>query len=240
MYMSWVNTTSQWRVFSWADNAAAPPLSTLVNVGAMTFGNPDCRGGTNNADWADALSASIVGFNVRTTIGGDFVTAWAATAADAAHPQAHIHGARMRIGASQTSLTLTQQPAIHNPTNCIGGAPAASTNDRGDIGMAVAFGGKAGGAGSAVASLLVMQDQFTPGPGAFSSAVVATGTHNPTRWGDYLTVRRHAPDGLWFDATAYALSGGTALANVNARYVEFGRGRDQQGYLAWRNAVPAT
>ena len=239
MYMAWVNTTSQWRVFSWADNSNTV-FSTFVNVSAMTFGDPDCRGGTNNADWADSLSANIVGFNVRTDIGNDFVTAWVATAADAAHPQAHIHGAQMRIGASQTSLTLTQQPVIFNTTTCFGGAPASTTNDRGDIGMALAFGGRAGGGGSAVASVIIMQDQFAPGPGAFSFATIATGTHNPTRWGDYLTVRRHAPDGEFFDTTAYALSGGTALANVNARYAEFGRGRDEQGYLAWRNAVPAT
>jgi hypothetical protein len=239
MYMAWVNTTSQWRVFSWADNSNTV-FSTFVNVSTMTFADPDCRGGTNNADWADALSANIVGFNVRTDIGNDFVTAWAATAADASHPQAHIHGAQMRIGASQASLTLTQQPVIFNATTCFGGAPASTTNDRGDIGMALAFGGKAGGGGSAVASVIIMQDQFSPGPGGFSSAFIATGTHNPTRWGDYLTVRRHAPDGEFFDTTAYALSGGTGLANINARYAEFGRGRDEQGYLAWRNAVPAT
>jgi hypothetical protein len=239
MYMAWVNTTSQWRVFSWADNSNTV-LQTFVNVSTMTFGNPDCRGGTNNVDWADALSANIVGFNVRTDIGNDFVTAWAATAADAAHPQAHIHGAQMRIGASQSALTLTQQPVISNTTSCFGGAPASTTNDRGDIGMALAFGGRAGGGGSAVASVIIMQDQFSPGPGGFSFASIATGTHNPTRWGDYLTVRRHAPDGEFFDTTAYALSGGTALANINARYAEFGRGRDEQGYLAWRNAVPAT
>jgi|SRR6266511_933730 len=239
MYMAWVNTTSQWRVFSWADNSLSV-FSTFVNVSTMTFGNPDCRGGSNNADWADALSAHIVGFNVRTDIGNDFVTAWAATAAAGSILQAHIRGAQMRIGASQSSLTLTQQPIIFNNGACFGGAPASTTNDRGDIGMALAFGGKAGGGGSAVASVIIMQDQFSPGPGGFSFAFIATGTHNPTRWGDYLTVRRHAPDGEFFDTTAYALSGGTGLANINARYAEFGRGRDEQGYLAWRNAVPAT
>jgi hypothetical protein len=206
----------------------------------MTFGDPDCRGGSNNADWADALSANIVGFNVRTTIGNDFVTSWAATAADASHPQAHIHGARMRVGASQTALTLVQQPVIFNTTNCIGGAPASTTNVRGDIGMAFAFGSRAGGGGSAVVSVAMMQDQFSPGPGGFSLFIIAGGTHNPTRWGDYLTVRRHSPDGYFFDTTAYALSGGTALANINGRYAEFGRGRDEQGYLAFRNAIPAT
>jgi len=243
MYMAWVNTSSQWRVFSWSDKSATV-FSTFVSVSAMTFTPPDvapdCRGGANNDNWADSLSANIVGFGVRATVGGDFVTVWATTAADASHPQAHVHGAQLRIGASQTSLTLVQQPVIFNATNCIGGAAASTTNDRGDIGVALAFGSRAGGGGSAVASMVLMKDEFSPGPGAFSAILVATGTHNPTRWGDYLTVRRHAPSGEWFDATAYSLVNGTGLSNVNARYVEFGRGRDQQGYLAWRNSVPAT
>ena len=42
MYMAWVNTTTQWQVFSWADNSASVP-STFINVGTMTFGGTDCR-----------------------------------------------------------------------------------------------------------------------------------------------------------------------------------------------------
>jgi len=238
MYMAWVNTTSQWRVFSWADSSATV-FSNFITVATMTFGNPDCRGGRNNADWADNLTANIVGFNVRATVGGDFVTVWAGTAADASHPQAHVHGAVLRIGASQTALTLVQQPVIFNSTNCFG-IPTATVNDRGDVGMALAFGSRAGGGGSAVATGVLMKDEFSPGPGGFSFALVATGTDNPTRYGDYFTPRRNAPCGEWFDTTGYALSGGTGLANVNARYVEFGRGRDQQCYLAWRNSIPAS
>lgn len=238
MYFAWVNTTSQWRIFSWADNSGTV-FSTFITVGTMTFGDPDCRGGTNNADWADALSASIVGFNVRATVGGDFVSVWVQTAADASHVQSHVHGAVMRIGASQTALTLVQQPVVFNTTACFG-MPNPSVNDRGDTGMALAFGGKAGGGGSAVGTAVIMRDEFTPGPGGFSFAMIATGTHNPTRYGDYFTVRRNSPCGEWFDTTGYALSGGTGLSNVNARYAEFGRVRDAQCYFGWRNAVPAT
>jgi hypothetical protein len=238
MYMAWVNTTTQWRIFSWADSSGTV-FSNFINVAAMTFGDPDCRGGTNNADWADNLTANIVGFNVRATVGGDFVTAWATTAADASHPQAHVHGAVLRIGGSQTALTLVQQPVIFNSGNCFG-IPTATVNDRGDIGMALAFGSRAGGGGSAVTTGVLMKDEFTPGPGGFSFLLVAAATHNPTRYGDYFTPRRHAPCGEWFDTTGYAFSGGIGLANVNARYVEFGRGRDEQCYLAWRNSVPAT
>jgi len=72
--------------------------------------------------------------------------------------------------------------------------------------------------------------------------VIVSGTHNRTdsRYGDYFTVRRQSPCGEFFAGTGYALSGGTATSNVDARYVEFGRRRDEQCYLAWRNAIPAT
>jgi hypothetical protein len=53
-------------------------------------------------------------------------------------------------------------------------------------------------------------------------------------------VRRRQQGHCYFAATGYGFVNGTALANVDARYVEFGRGRDNQCYLAWRNSVPAT
>jgi hypothetical protein len=69
--------------------------------------------------------------------------------------------------------------------------------------------------------------------------LVASGTHNPAdnRYGDYVSVRQHEPCDLFFNATSYALSGGTAATNVNARYVEFGRNRDNRCYIGWRNAI---
>jgi hypothetical protein len=85
-----------------------------------------------------------------------------------------------------------------------------------------------------------MKDQFNPGPGGFFCILTVGATHNPTRFGDYFTVRRQAPCGEYFAATGYGFSGGTALGNVVAVYTEFGRGRDQQCYLAWRNSIPAT
>jgi hypothetical protein len=242
MYLSWVNTPTQWRVFSWADNSTTV-FSTFVNVATMTFGDADCRGGTNNTDWSSALATSIVGFNVRTSVGNDFVNVWVPTNRDGTHPHAYIRGAQFRIGSSQTALTLVQQPEIWLTDRCTG-TSTTGVNDRGDQGLAIAMGGRTGGGGgspTAVTTGVGMKDQFNPGPGGFFFQPVAAATHNPTngRYGDYFTVRRHAPCGEWFSATGYSLLNGTALANVNSRYVEFGRGRDEPCYLAWRNSVPA-
>jgi hypothetical protein len=143
-----------------------------------------------------------------------------------------------RIGAAQNALTLVQEPQIFFGDRCAG-EPNVGTNDRGDQGLSIALGGANGGNGPAVTTAVGMKDQFNPGPGGFFLLTVAAATHNPTRFGDYTTVRRNAPCGEFFDTTGYGLNNGTGLANVNARYVEFGRGRDAQCYNAWNNAVPA-
>jgi hypothetical protein len=236
MYLAWVDTTTQWRVFSWADSSTSV-LSSFIGVGTMTFGATDCRGGTNNANWQP--STSIVGFPVRTTVGNGFVHVWAAVANDAAHTHAYIQGAQFRIGVTQDALTLVQQPQIFFGDRCAG-SPNFGVNDRGDLGYSVAIGGAKGGGGPAVGPCVGMKDQFNPGPGGFFCLTLVGATHNPTRYGDYFIVRRQAPCGEYFDATGYGFVNGTALANVDSRYAEFGRGRDQQCYLAWRNAVPAT
>lgn len=236
MYFSWPENSSTWRIFSWADSSASVS-SVLRSVSSMPFGNPDCRGGSLNNDWTGPNAASIVGFNVRTAIGGGKVAVFAPTAADAAHTQGHIHGAVFR----QSDLALLQQPVIFNNSYCFG-IPMVGANDRGDLGLSLAFGGRAGGGGAAAQGGVTMIDEFSPGPGGFTIFGVASGTHNrpDQRYGDYFTVRRNAPCGEFFDATSYGLLNGTGVANVNARYVEFGRNRDAQCYLAWQNAVPAT
>ncbi|MGW6924840.1 hypothetical protein ACWGA9_26780 [Streptomyces sp. NPDC054950] len=228
MHFGWVNTPTQWRVFSWPDNATAVG-STLHNVSAMTFGDADCRGGANNLDWADTIEAEIVGFNVRTAITKETVNVWAATNADAVHPNAHITGAEFRVGASPNELRLIQEPVIAFTDQCAG-EPSVGVNDKGAQGLAIAAGGRNGGGGPAVSTGVGLKDEQSPGPGRFNFRQIAEATHNPlpqggrARFGDYFTVRRNSPCGNYFDATGYGLLNGTDVSNVNARYVEFGRG----------------
>src|SRR5207244_2692192 len=55
-----------------------------------------------------------------------------------------------------------------------------------------------------------------------------TGTNGPSdeKWGDYLTCRRHSPDGLTWIATGFTLQGGGSRSDVEPRVVHFGRWRD--------------
>ncbi|KUM92774.1 hypothetical protein AQI88_29905 [Streptomyces cellostaticus] len=224
MYFSWVNTPTQWRVFSWPDDSTRVG-STLHDVAAMTFGDADCRGGVNNADWADEIAANIVGFNVQTAITRNSVNVWVPTNSDAKYRQPHIVGAEFRRGKHPNDLGLVQQPVIAFSGQCAG-VPAVGVNDSGDQGLAIGVGGRVGGRGPAVTTAVGIKDKYNQGPGRFVFRKIAQATYNPddARYGDYFTVNRNSSCGRFFDATGYGLLGGTAPSNVNARYVEFGRG----------------
>jgi hypothetical protein len=122
------------------------------------------------------------------------------------------------------------------------GLPIISTNDHGDLGISTAVGGKKGGGGTAAQGFVGIADDFSGGVGFFPTIVrTAVGTHNrpDQRFGDYFVTHRHNPCGNSWTATNYALNGGLNTANVNSRYVEFGRGRDVGCNLEYRNAQPA-
>src|SRR5262249_19521450 len=136
-------------------------------------------------------------------------------------------------------LTSSASLTFFTSTMCIG-YPAVSVNKRGHLGIAIAAGGRAGGGGSAVRGFVGIDDDFTSGLGNFNPfTLVAQGTHNPVmgRWGDYVTVRPHVPCDFVFVATEYAYLNRGLQPNMNARYVEFLRGRDFLCYTGWRGAT---
>jgi hypothetical protein len=162
-------------------------------------------------------------------------------ASDASHPQAHIHGAVL----DEPTQTVSYQPALFNNDICFG-YPAIAANERGDFGVSLGAGGAAGGGADPVRGFVGISDEYSSGgtPGKLGTIVlVADGDYgppttgsSPNRWGDYVTVRPHQPCDLFFSATSYAFLGGTSASDVNARYVEFGRGRDYACYYGFRDA----
>jgi hypothetical protein len=229
-----VNSTTV-RIFRWGQADAAPTSVDRV-IGVSTFGDPDCRGGVGDFD-------CIAGFSLRGAAGHDRLVFHWQVAADAAHTQGHIHSALFGLtGPSGTVGSLVAQPHIFNNTFCFG-FPVVTANKRGDFGMSLAFGGKAGGLGTAAQGAVGIDDDYTSGLGVFGTFfTTASGTHNraDARFGDYFTIHPFEPCEKWFSATNYARSGGTAIANINSRYVEFGRGRDRRCYDAHRNQFPET
>ena len=252
MYWAQHNNATTMRVFRWIDGAAAPTTFDRV-LAASTFNNTainqkvDCRGGANNRNGlGSALHAAIIGFNHKCAAapggntGQGTVGCWWAVRRDAAHTEAHIHAAVFGL----PTLALLNQPQIFNNAFCFS-IPAVSSNKRGDYGMSLTFGGRRGGGGAAMQGAVGLDDEFTVGLGVFSLMTVAAGTHNPVanangdnRFGDYFSVRAHEPCEKWFVATNYALLDGTALANVNYRYVEFGRNNSVRCYRSHSGQIP--
>jgi hypothetical protein len=240
MYFGFHKASNVLRIFRWCEDNSFTTFDRTINN--TTFGDEDCRGGVGNNDWWDAQMSHIVGFNLRGAVGaGKLSFYWNANSAGGI-TQGHIRGAIFR----ESDLALLAQPVIFNNNYCFGN-PVISANERGDIGMVLAFGGRAGGgAGTNAAQPAVgLDDDFCPGLGVFCAggganfSPVAAGTHNraDARYGDYFTIHPHEPCDNFFGATAYALNGGTGVANVNARWVEFGRNRDGKCYFGWRNDV---
>lgn len=218
MYFGSNQTSTSFRAFSWPESSTVM-TSVLRTVGASNFTNPDCRGGTGNFDFIERSTAwSIGGFRLRGATGGGQVTFWWPTAADANHPQAHLHGATLRT----SDLALIAQPPVWNGSTCFG-YPAVASNVFGEYGMSAAVGGRAGGGGSAAQGIVLVDDGQSAGIFFPSYTVTATGTHNRSdgRYGDYFTVRTNSRCTSAWVATNFALlNGNTTSAHVNARYVE--------------------
>jgi hypothetical protein len=235
------DNTTTFRIFSWSEAAAAPTQVTRAITTSSTA-DPDCRGGVGNFDFIRAIDTSLAGFGLRTTVapganGGTGVyAAYWMVAADTAHTQGHVHSAVFSLA----GLGLIAQPHMFNNTFCFG-FPIVTSNKRGDIGITAAFGGKAGGGGTAAQGIVGVDDEFTTGIGFFGSLLItASGTHNRSdnRYGDYFTIHSYEPCEKWFSATNYARLNGTAIGNINSRYVEFGRNQSLQCYRAHFTQLP--
>jgi hypothetical protein len=236
-----VNATTL-RIYRWGDADAAP---TFVNKArtATAFTDPDCRGGTGNFDYIRSIDTGAAGFSIRGAVGHDKILfQWMSGPVGTAQTQGHIRSAAFALnGPSGTVGALIAQPHVFNNSQCFG-FPVVTANKRGDFGMSFAFGGRTGGGGSAAQGGVGLDDDFTTGVGNFQLVATASGTHNREdgRFGDYFTIHPYEPCEKFFSATNYARSGGTALANINSRYVEFGRGRDKRCYDSHANQYPET
>ncbi len=236
--MMWVqhNNSTTMRVFNW-NQADAQPTAVDRTVGSSVFANPDCRGGIGNFDFIERSTAtSIAGFRTRCTMasGVDQAPVLAchnhSAPNGAARPQAYLRGTVFRI----SDRVLIAQPDIFNPSFCFG-YPALTSNSRGNIGVSATFGGRAGGGGNAARGIVFLKK--TAATTGLSGPIVANGTANRSdgRFGDYQTIERYQGCTAWFGATSYAWDSAPvdSPADVNARWVEFGR----EGDLACYNAA---
>ena len=105
------------------------------------------------------------------------------------------------------------------------------SNTRGNVGLSLAGGGRAGGSAPAVRGWVGLKT-----PAGIDTALVAAGVANRAsgRFGDYVTIQRYQGCQAFFGATSYAWDESPVIdgSDVNARWVEFGRSGNSQ---CWAN-----
>jgi hypothetical protein len=203
MYFGSHNSQSQIRVFTWPENTTSV-TQTSVNVTAWNGGSysaPTPGGGewmsrTDGRITAAWLANGVIGF------------AWTANK-QTGRPFPFIRAVQL----NEVSKTVQAQPDLWNAGYAYA-YPDVCPNDSGLPGVSAFRGG-----GTLFPSHLVGVLNGT----AWSLAQTAAGTNAPgdTKWGDYLTCRRHDPDGATWIATGYTLQGGSARTNIVPRCVQF-------------------
>lgn len=236
--MMWVQheSATSMRIFNWNQSDAAP-TSVVRTVASSVFSNPDCRGGTGNFDFIERSTAtSIAGFRTRCTMASGVdqsepvLICYNHSAPNgSSRPHAYLRGTVFRI----SDRVLISQPDIFNTSHCWG-YPAMSSNSRGNIGMAVAFGGRTGGGGTAVQGAVGIKKSAAV-VGSFITTASGVANRSDGRYGDYSTMERYHTCTAWFGGTTYAWDSSPvdAANDVNARWTEFGR----EGDLACYNAA---
>ena len=214
------NSTSQIRVFSWPESSNTVSSSN-VDVSAWTGGNYSAPGPDGN-NWLGRCDPRITGAWVANGIMGFM---WTANQ-QSGRPFPYVRAVRL----DERTKAVVDEPDILNE-NYAFAYPDACPNDRGHVGITVFRGGGDRHPGHVVG----IWDDYSNG---WELQATHNGTDGPAdgKWGDYLTCRRHSPDGLTWVATGFTLQGGSSRDDVEPRVVHFGRRRDEPAVDRWQTA----
>ncbi len=203
MYMGSHNSTSQVRVFSWADSSNGISSSD-VNVAGWTAGAYSAPG-PGGVNWLGRTDSRITGaWAGAGTIG--FM--WSVNR-DTNHPLPFIRVVRI----NEATKAVIDQPDIWSRKS--GWAyPAAGANARGEVGLSAFYGGGAIHPGHVVGVKVAT---------GWSTQLTKVSTHGPANgsWGDYLSCLAHHDQGDHWVASGYTLQGGNARKDVEPRYIQF-------------------
>ncbi len=207
MYIASHNTRAQLRVFAWPEGGTTVTATdvdvTPWQAGAYSAPGPDGR------NWMSRCDPRITG---AWAANGQLGIMWSANRDVPRRPLPHVRV----VVLDEASLTVAHEPDIWHPEHAYA-YPEAAPNRAGDVGVTMFRGGGPVFPGHVVGFL----DQAP----AWQLRVARSGTDGPAdgKWGDYLSCRRHAPDGHSWTAAGYTLRGGGDRTNVEPRYVQFAR-----------------
>ena len=128
----------------------------------------------------------------------------------------------------EKSKAVVGQPNIWSTSTAFA-YPDACPNDRGHVGITLFQGD------DKPEHVVGIRDDRNPGAWDLKVTGKSTDRPNQNKWGDYLTCRRHSPDGLTWISAGYTLDGGGSRNDIVPRVVHFGRKRDERAAKRWRN-----
>ncbi len=212
------------RLFSWPESSLT---ATFVDVAHSAY--PGAGGGSHHCvspDSFDMCARDDERLKTGWVAGGMIGFMWDAAQGTGglgtfAYPYIHA----VRINAATNALI--DEPIIYSAATAYA-FPGVGINERGAIGGSVAF----GGGGNYPSSSIFIRDDISPS--AWQFLITRTGTNGPARnrWGDYLTARPASGSGNTWVATTFTEQGACTstttsfCTNVEARFVSFGRQRD--------------
>lgn len=219
MYFGSHNSLTSLRLFKWPENGNI--TNTDVAVTPWMGGTYNAPGPDGN-NWLSRCDPRITGAWLALGVAGFVWTANRQTG----RPFPFVRAVRIRVDNS----TRIDEPDIWSDRFAYA-YPDACASDAGDVGLSLFRGGGAVNPTHDVAL-------WNTATNRWMVADTRNGTNGPadTKWGDYLTCRRHSPDGFTFIASGYTLQGGSARANIEPRYVHFGFEKHQRAVARWVNA----
>jgi hypothetical protein len=202
--------SSQMRVFSMREGEGVYRTHD-VNVNSWPNGTIASTAADGTTDWLNFLGTSFPGNAILglTRRGDEVWLAWTA-AAGGGFSRAHVQVVQIDV----RDYHLVSQWQIWNNDYAFA-FPSLATNGNDEVGISLAWGGGAFNGNHAVGIL----GDFVLWYPELSTAAV-------TRWGDYVSVRRNAPQSLLYDASGYAIvpqaPPGTGT-RADPYYIQFGR-----------------
>ncbi len=126
---------------------------------------------------------------------------------------------------------LQGRPFVYNSTTCFA-YPAASVNERGDVGLIFNY---SSGTALNPSVALALSDDYTAAPPGWTYYTVRDSLFRPldNKWGDYNTSRPFFPSSLvWAAASHYLPTSGNGNSGIPIYFV-FGRERDINSWTRW-------
>lgn len=205
------NKNSQMRIFTMPENSNQYSWRD-VDIDSWPNGTIASIAKDGTTDWLNFLGASfpknaVLGITRRTA--NEVWFAWTA-AAGSGFKRAHVQIVELDV----SDYHVISQWQIWNDDYAFA-FPSLATNAGGEVGISLAWGGNQDWGNHAVGFL---GDFIVWFPEASDTAI--------TRWGDYVSVRRNAPDANMFDASGYAVLKQTPPATgtrFDPYYLQFGR-----------------